>query len=224
MKRLSCWLSSLCLATLCACVGDAGIYTLSSHPLDEECLCDTSLISVNGMLDVSLKEAFVNPTYSVGLTLQNDLDGETTDTVGAQRNLFYLRQMILETRIGNSTISEEMDISGVCSPGGGQLIGVFEIISPKAFQKMSQMASDELQSAVVSIRFKGKLLSGSDYTTNAYDFPISFYASGQMPILECEEEGYVLQITSGSDCLSLGRLGEDGTSTTCVPEEDAEST
>ncbi len=223
MKRLSCWLSSLCLATLCACVGDAGIYTLSSHPLDEECLCDSSVIRPSGTLDVSIQEFYEDPSYLLGLVLQNDLDGETTDTVGAQRNLFYLRQIVLETRIGNSTISEEMDIAGSCSPGGGQLLGIFDIVSPKAFQKMTQLASDELQTAVVSIRFKGKLLSGDDYTTNAYDFPINFYASGVTPTLECGD-GEVLQIYSSSGCALDAILGQDGAFSQCVPEEDAEST
>ena len=95
MKRLSCWLSSLCLATMCACVGDAGIYTLSSHPLDENCMCDSTVIRPSGTLDVSAQELFQDSSYHLGILLQNDLDGEDTDTVGAQRNLFYLRQIVL---------------------------------------------------------------------------------------------------------------------------------
>ena len=223
MKRLSCWLSSLCLATMCACVGDAGIYTLSSHPLDENCLCDSTVIRPSGTLDVSAQELFQDSSYHLGILLQNDLDGEDTDTVGAQRNLFYLRQIVLETRIGNSTVSEEMDVSGSCSPGGGQLLGVFDIVSPKAFQKMSQLASADLQTAVVIIRFKGKLLSGDDYTTNAYDFPINFYASGVTPTLKCGD-GEVLQIYSSSGCSLDSLIGQDGAFSECIPEEDAEST
>lgn len=220
MKRLSRWLFSLPPLLLCACVGDAGIYIAASHPLNEDCMSDTSMIRTTGVLDVSAQEDMPAPTYLLGLSLRNDLDGDDSDTVGAQRNLFYLKKISLKTSVGNAEISEEMDASGACTPGGGELIGSFNILSPKAYQKMLQLAGPELQSAVVSVKFEGKLLSGASYTTNAYDFPINFYASGMAPISACGE-GEVLKVQSGSECPAVP-LGQDGTTAACVPASEAE--
>lgn len=222
MKCFPRWFFSLPLLCLSACVGDAGIYIASSHPLDEECAIDTSVIQATGTLDVSAQENLLAPDYRLGFLLRNDLDGDDIDTAGAQRNHFYLRKIILTMSVGNTEISEEMDVSGACTPGGGELVGGFNILSPKAFQRMLQQAGPTLQSAVVSVKFKGKLLSGASYTTTAYDFPINFYASGIPPITSCGD-GEILQVQSNSECLALP-LGQDGTTTVCVPESEAEGT
>lgn len=221
MKRFPRWIFSLPLLCLSACVGDAGIYIVSSHPLDEECASDTSVIQVTGTLDVSAQEDLTAPVYRLGLLLRNDLDGSATDTLGAQRNHFYLRKIILKTSVGNAEISEEMDASGACAAGGGELTGGFNILSPKAYQKMLQLAGTAFQSAVVSVKFEGKLLSGASYTTTAYEFPINFYASGMLPLSTCGE-GEVLQVQSSSECPTIP-LGQDGTTAECVPASEAES-
>lgn len=213
MKPFPRWIFFLPTLLLCACVGDAGIYIVSSHPLDENCsISDTSVLKLGGTLDVSAQEKAISPTYYLGLLLKNDLDGDALDTVGEQRNHFYLKKIMLETSVGNSKLSEESEISGAVGAGGGELAGPFNILSPKAYQKMLQQAGPTLQTAVVSIKFEGRLLSGSTYKTKVYDFPIHFYASGKVFNLDCEENE-TLEVSASCPAIPVG---QDGTTGSCV--------
>lgn len=218
MNRIVCVLCLMISALfLTACAGDTSLYIASSHPVTESsCLPNTSIISGGGILDTSLQqEAF--GTYILGLQIQNEMDNSDTSTSPSSRNHFYLRHLLIEANVDGEVIEEVLDVSGACAPGGTLLLST-SIIGTDTFKAMNAAAStDELKTADIKIKAKGKLAGGQWVVSPGYHFPISFYSSGGSPSVDvCE--GNITTI-SGSECLSVPE-GQDGTMRSCETPED----
>ena len=219
MNRMTSLLCLVAALFLSACVGESGIYIASSHGYNKDCKCSSSEQKGGGLLDLSLATG-----YDTCLLLKNDLSGDDGDTVGSQRNHYQLRSLIIETRVDGETVAEEeLDAAGGCPPNGELLMGV-GLLGPKSMEALNSKASAEIQSAVVRVKVKGKLLSGGYIITTPYTFPISFMASGASPVTECGE-GEKLTSTveeSGADiCPALE--GQDGVQNFCIEDEEQQS-
>ncbi len=216
MNRITHCLCLVVALFLSACVGESGVYIASSHGYDKNCKCSSSEQLGGGLLDVSLASQ-----YEVCLLLKNELSGDDGDTVGSQRNHYQLRSLIVETRIDGETVAEEeLEAAGGCPPNGELLMGT-NILGPKSMEALNSKASTDIQSAVVRVKVKGKLLSGGYIITTPYSFPISFLASGATPVTECDD-GYTLTSTveeSGADLCSLLE-GQEGIQNFCKEDED----